>query len=193
MGPVPSRASHCGPRHEHRPFGAGRTTHSDGCQPPQVPGPPRFWEPPRTGSPRARWNQGHPGQERKERRLLHLFTLFKAVMIYRKWLKQVQLLSFPRSRSPCRIHSGAKLSKGTARPGALTPACGKPPPSPGTGGGTAWPGSGRGLRSSPSPSAEARWRSWWCFHLLRTPPPLAAGATPPLSPAIAGLATSEPL
>lgn len=153
---------------------------------------------PGTGTQRAGRKQGRPGQEWKERLLLHLI-LFKAVRTYWKLPSQCQLLSSPRSRSPWRIASGAVAR--CCPPRALTLARGKPPLSPGTGGGTAWPGSGRGLRSFPSPSVETRRRSRRCYSLIRTGSrrshaPLASGAPhawPPLAPTPAGLAPSTPL
>ena len=68
----------------------------------------------------------------------------------------------PRSRGRWWLPSSTAPGEAQPTP-ALTAARGTPPPSPGTGGGTAWPGSGRGLHSSPAPSVETRSR--WCYRI----------------------------
>ena len=68
----------------------------------------------------------------------------------------------PRSRGRWWLPSSTAPGEAQPTP-ALTAARGTPPPSPGTGGGTAWPGSGRGLHSSPALSVETRSR--WCYRI----------------------------
>lgn len=93
--------------------------------------------------PSAKWNPACPGQERKELLLVHFLLLFETVTTG-EVRRQVHLLSSSKEPGHC------------SRPQhpALTPVRGKPPASPGTAGGTAGPGTGRGLRSFPSPSVE---------------------------------------
>lgn len=98
-----------------------------------------------TSSPSAKRHQACPGQERKELLLVRFLILFEAVTTGEGVRGRGNAIF-------SRLHGAGATAH--ARSASLTPARGKPPASPGTAGGTAGPGTGRGPRSFPSPSVE---------------------------------------